>query len=203
MITAHPDDLEIGCAGTLVRMQQEGHQITSVITVRPSAEDRAARDRPTVESELHRSYAQSDFELHVFATDLHDNGRPNLKHDNVTMARLWELIEPCDLCILPNPEDYHQEHQITFALAYPAALRRSRVIWTMHSWPYCYHYTTSKPNLFRDISLQWSAKQAMLRCYPSYFDDGKIGEIQRLNQVWGDQNRSYMAEAFTVLKDSS
>ena len=35
VITAHPDDLEIGCAGALHRWQQEGAEITSIITVRP------------------------------------------------------------------------------------------------------------------------------------------------------------------------
>ena len=201
VISPHPDDMEIGCSGTLLKMQAQGHHITSIVTVRPSAEERSGRDQLTVEAELQASYHQSGFDLRVFDTDLHHNGRPDLRHDNVTITRLWELIEPCDLCILPNPDDYHQDHRTTFALAYPAALRRSDKVWVMHSWPYCYHYATSRPNLFRDISAQWPLKHNLLQCYSSYLDTDKISHIQRLNQVWGDQNKSELAEAFTVIQD--
>jgi LmbE family N-acetylglucosaminyl deacetylase len=201
VISAHPDDLEIGCAGTLLMMQDQGYEISSVITVKPSLEHRPGRDEQTVKSELERSYKQSGFGLRVFDTDLHQNGRPDLRHDNVTMSKLSDLIEPADICILPNPEDFHQDHRNTFALAFPLALKRCRVIWIMHSWPYCYQYEKGRPNLLRNISDYWPAKQKLLECYSSYLDPVSISKIQHLNQVWGDQNGSDFAEAFTVVLD--
>jgi len=30
-VGAHPDDLEIGCVGTLVRMKQQGHKIAMCV----------------------------------------------------------------------------------------------------------------------------------------------------------------------------
>lgn len=201
IISPHPDDLEIACSGTLFMMRDHDYEISSVITVKPSQEGRAGRNQQTVESELKASYRQSGFALRVFDTDLHPNGRPDLRHDNVTMSRLSELIEPADICILPNPEDFHQDHRNTFALAFPLALKRCRTIWTMHSWPYCYQYHNSRPSLFRDISQYWPAKQKLLECYSSYLDSDSISKIQRLNRVWGDQNDCELAEAFTVVMD--
>jgi LmbE family N-acetylglucosaminyl deacetylase len=39
VITAHPDDMEISCSGTLRHLQNQGAEIISVITVKPSAEE--------------------------------------------------------------------------------------------------------------------------------------------------------------------
>lgn len=200
VISPHPDDLEISCSGTLLSFQQQGHDITSIITVCPSEESNPDRNRKTVETELSQSYKISTWPLKIFDTDLHSNGRPNLRHDNVTMTRLSHLIEYSDLIILPNPNDYHQDHVNTYHLCLPLALKRCRTIWTMHGWPYCYHHNI-KPNLFRDITPYWSTKKQLLDCYSSYITPTHIDQIKRLNQVWGDQNQCELAEAFTVVID--
>jgi LmbE family N-acetylglucosaminyl deacetylase len=201
VVTPHPDDLEIGCAGTLMNLQNQGWNVQSIIMVKPSSEGRPGRNRSIVESELQASYQLSGFSLSVFDTELHANDRPNLVHDNVTMSRLSDIFEPADICILPNPEDYHQDHRNTFGLAWPLAIRRCKTVWIMHSWPYCYHYATSKPNLFRDISGSWAHKQRLLECYGSYIGQEQIDQIKHLNQVWGDQNNCDLSEAFTVMLD--
>lgn len=198
-VTAHPDDLEIGCSGTLLKMQAQGHDVISVIAVRASAEQRPGRDRSTTDKELANSMCLAGFEFRVFETDLHDNGRPNLKVDNNVMSRFWQLLEPCDIAILPHAGDYHQDHRATYHLALPFMQKHARSIWCVHGWPYCAHHDA--PNLLRDISQQWSTKENMIRCYDSYFAPGDIEKIKRLNQVWGDSCGCDMAEAFSLIKD--
>ena len=103
VVSAHPDDVEIGCAGTLQKYFLKGADITSVITVRPSAEIRAGRDFLTVKMELAESYRQSKWTLKVHHTAEHSNGRPNLVCDNNTMTDIAELIDSADIAIIPNP----------------------------------------------------------------------------------------------------
>jgi len=199
VVSAHPDDMEIGCAGTLRRLQAQGADIVSVVTVAPSEEVRPGRSRGIVQQELDRSYQLSGFELRVFHTMLHPNGRPNLVADNVTMTELSCLLEPCDIMILPNPEDYHQDHKHTYELALPFALKHAKQVWSMHSVPYCHSYRTA-PNMYYDIGDTWAFKQSLLECYGSYFTSESIADLKIANQFWGSNSTSHMAEAFGLVR---
>ena len=200
VISPHPDDLEISCAGTLKRFQDQGADIISVVTVKPSAEDNANRSKWIVEHELEKSYALSGFELRVLDTDLHPNGRPDLKVNNITMTALGQLLEPCDIAIIPHPEDFHQDHANTYHLAWPLVRKLAREVWCMHTVPYCQQHLTNSANLFYNIKEQWSFKKSLLRCYSSYFTNDDIMQIYTANQYWGQQNGAELAEAFTVKK---
>jgi LmbE family N-acetylglucosaminyl deacetylase len=59
VVSAHPDDLEIGCSGTLKKYQDAGAEIISVITVKPSVETNSERNEDIVLDELKRSYTQT------------------------------------------------------------------------------------------------------------------------------------------------
>jgi N-acetylglucosamine malate deacetylase 1 len=200
VISAHPDDLEIGCGGTLKKLQDQGASITSIVMVRPSAEVNNTRNQTIVQQELDASYTLSKFRLRVFSTNLHADGRPSLVCDNQTMTILDRYIDNCDIAILPNPQDYHQDHLTTYRLAYPLLQKKAVQIWTMTSWPYCTHHQTNTANLHYDISDQWLFKESLLNCYRSYLTPDRINQIQLVNQYQGVRNNMPMAEAFTVVK---
>ena len=197
VVSAHPDDLEIACSGTLKKFQQQGADIISVITVKPGVEDRTGRDQLVVQSELAASYQKSRFDLRVLETESHANGRPNLVRDNVTMSKINQLLEPCDIAIIPNPEDSHQDHVNTYHLAWPAVRKLAKQVWTMHHWPYC-HYHSAAPNLFVEIQDHWEFKKSLLMCYNSYLSATDINQIHVSNQYWAQRNRQSLAEAFTI-----
>lgn len=197
VISAHPDDLEIGCAGTLKRFYDQGAGITSVITVCPSVEDNPARDRDIVCQELEHSYNKSGWTVKVFATPLHANGRPNLVCDNNTMTELAKLIDTCDLAIIPNSQDSHQDHRTTHDLAWPIVQRRAQEVWVMQSWPYCYHYKQNHANVY--VKIDWDFKQNLLECYGSYLSDKDIEKIKTVNAMWGHKSGNTHAEAFELV----
>lgn len=197
VISPHPDDLEIACAGTLKYFQDRGAEITSVVTVAPAAEVNANRNLKTVCSELEKSYNKSGWNLKIFSTPLHDNGRPNLTCDNNTMTELAKLIDHCDLAIIPNVQDSHQDHRNTYHLAWPIVQRRAREVWTMQSWPYCYHYQQNSSNIY--IGIDWNFKQDLLKCYNSYLTDKDIEKIHTINCMWGDKSGHSEAEAFELV----
>lgn len=200
VVSAHPDDLEIGCGGTLKKLQEQGASITSIVMVRPSTEINSARNQTIVQQELNDSYSISGFKLQIFPTSLHENGRPNLVCDNQTMTVLDGYINNCDIAILPNPQDYHQDHLTTYRLAYPLVQKKAVQIWTMTSWPYCTHHQSNTANLYYDISNQWTFKEKLLNCYHSYLTTDRINQIRLVNQYQGVRNNMPVAEAFTVVK---
>ena len=197
VVTAHPDDLEIACSGTLKKFQDTGAEIISVVTVKPSAETNIERNEDIVLEELKNSYTLSQFELRVLDTDLHPNGRPNLVCNNNTMDSVAELVESCDLAIIPNPEDYHQDHRTTYELAWPLMQRRAKEVWTMTSWPYSYQYQKNTANIY--VGIDWQFKENLLQCYDSYITDDKLRQIRNLSRVYGDKSSNTDAEAFTLL----
>jgi LmbE family N-acetylglucosaminyl deacetylase len=196
-ISPHPDDLEIACSGTLKKFQDAGAEIISVLTVKPSAEVNSNRNQAIVNQELANSYALSKFELRVLNTNIHSNGRPNLTCDNNTMTELGKLIDSCDLAIIPNPEDYHQDHRTTYELAWPLLQKRSKEVWTMTSWPYSYQHKTNSSNIY--IGIDWEFKETLLQCYNSYITEDKLNQIKNLSKVYGDKSGNVDAEAFTLL----
>lgn len=199
VVTAHPDDMEINCSGTLRRLQEQGAEIISVITVKPSAEVNENRSRYIVEYELEQSYNLSGFELRVLDTDLHKNGRPNLVCNNITMTALAELLEPCDIAIIPNPEDSHQDHRTTYELVWPLVKNLAKEVWLMTAWPYCLTYQNNSANLFYDISTTRSFKQSLLEVYNSYLSPSKIDKIIDANRYFGQRNNQSLAESFTIV----
>ena len=196
VVTAHPDDMEIACSGTLKKFQDEGAEIVSVVTVKPSAEVNGNRSKWIVEHELEQSYQLSGFELRVLDTELHPNGRPNLVSNNNTMTELNDLLEDCDLAIIPNPEDFHQDHRTTYELAWPLMQRKAREVWCMESWPYSYQYQKNTANMY--IGIDWNFKQNLLQCYDSYITTDKLEQIRNLSRVYGDKSGNMDAEAFTL-----
>lgn len=196
-ISAHPDDLEIGCGGVLKKFKDIGAEVTSIITVKPSAEVNADRSQWIVENELKKSYEQSGFNLQVLDTDIDTaTGRPNLVCNNVTMTRLSEMFDVADIAIIPNPEDSHQDHRATYELAWPLLQKRAKEVWTMTSWPYCYQYPTNTANLY--FGIDWLSKQNLLQCYDSYLTEERIEQIRILNKMYGDKSGNEYAEAFTL-----
>lgn len=199
VFSAHPDDLEIGCAGTLFKYAEQGYSITSIITVKPSKEINQKRSKRIVEKELRKSYKISQFQYKIFDTELHDNGRPHLTVTNNTITNLSQYVEPADIVILPNPLDYHQDHRHTYEIAYPLVVKKAKEIWLMHSWPYCNSYNPLG-NLTVNISNQWQKKIKLLSCYTSYLDNKQITKIKKLNEYIGSTIDTKYAESFTVIK---
>ena len=200
VVSAHPDDMEISCSGTLRRLNNAGADIISVVAIRPSREVSEGRSELVVQQELNASYSISNFQLKVFDTSLHHNGRPNLVADNVTMTEFEKLLEPCDIAILPDPQDHHQDHKSTYQLALPWAVKNAQEIWCVKTVPYCHFHTDNNANLFFNISAEWDFKQSLLECYSSYLTPERISDIRIANQYWALRSQCGVAEAFTILQ---
>jgi LmbE family N-acetylglucosaminyl deacetylase len=108
------------------------------------------------------------------------------------------LLESCDIAIIPNPQDSHQDHKNTYNLVWPYVKRHARQTWLMNQWPYCHDHQQS-PNHYVEISPYWNFKQDLLKCYSSYLTDDDIKKIYVTNQYWAQKNKQSVAEAFTIV----
>lgn len=170
---AHPDDVELGCGGTLYKLAQQGYS-TGIADITEGE----MGTRGTVE-ERYRESAEA-------ARILQSKVRLNLKIPDaqivLTEENRLKVIEVIrrycpTLIFAPYPADRHPDHYhtnqlVTEAAFYagvkkigppiPAAYRPKRVIY----YPMTYEFT---PSFVVDISEQFSAKIDAIRAYRSQF----------------------------------
>jgi N-acetylglucosamine malate deacetylase 1 len=199
VITPHPDDLELGCSGTLMKFKDEGANIESIITIRPSVEVNINRNEEIVQRELERSMSLLGFDYKVFETPLSSTERPQLHCNNDTITSIEKMMDKnhYDLIITTDPGDYHQDHKNTFNIANSICRGVASELWTMQISPYSHRNTSFNPNVYVDISKYMGRKIEAIRCYESYMSDKLINVYNGL-AVYNSNaiKESAYAEAF-------
>lgn len=182
-IAAHRDDVELTCAGTLLRARDAGYS-TGILDLtagesgtRGSAELRAAEAARAAEilgvaerrnASLPDAYLQNT-----------DEGRR-------IVVELIRHFAPRTV-ILPFPVGRHPDHRITSELGrdacFLAGLARYNAAGAPHRphkilYALAYREDPVKPTFVVDISPQFERKMQAIRCYGSQFDGAKnAGEI--------------------------
>ncbi len=198
-IGAHPDDIEMGCAGTLARIQEMGTDVhccvMSICEEEHSDEETDIRKKEFTEAskilEVKTCTAQNfpNRELPAHSTELMDY-----------LGGLQKELQP-ELVLMPWIEDSHQDHS---ALAYAAirSFRKNETIIQYEILRYGSH--TFTPNLFVDITRHIKTKLNALECYKTqkakrgiYFDKRSY---EALAITRGSQAGFEYAEGFVVYK---
>jgi N-acetylglucosamine malate deacetylase 1 len=177
---AHPDDVELGCGGTLIAAARRGRS-TGVVTLtrgesgtRGSVEERAA--------EFEASCAVMGC-AHRQMLDLPDGGLTVDEPSRRTVVRVLRALRP-RVVLLPHWEDRHPDHgnasRIVQEAAFLAGLRRldtgqephrpAELLYYMASWEF-------EPSFVIDVSAVMEEKMKAIRCYASqvWNGDGQDG----------------------------
>jgi N-acetylglucosamine malate deacetylase 1 len=180
---AHRDDVELTCAGTLLKATDAGYR-TGILdltagetgtrgsaSLRAEEADRAARILCVVER---RNAGLPDAHLH------------NTDETRRLVVEQIRYFAP-RVVILPFPVGRHPDHRIASELGrdacYLAGLARYDAKGTEHRphkilYALSYREDPIKPSFVIDISLQFERKLAAVKCYASQFDGAKAaGEI--------------------------
>jgi bacillithiol biosynthesis deacetylase BshB1 len=200
-IAAHRDDVELTCAGTLVKAIDQGHT-TAILdltagelgtrgsaAVRASEADRAAEILGVTE----RSNA-----------GLPDAGLHNTEASRRVVVEAIRHFAP-RVVILPYPIGRHPDHRLASELGRDACYLAGLTRYEAAGEPYrpfkilyalAYREDPVKPTFVVDISDQFDRKMAAIRCYASQFDDAfAAGEIfptgQDLYSLIETQNAHY------------
>ncbi|MCM2373749.1 PIG-L deacetylase family protein [Aporhodopirellula aestuarii] len=180
---AHPDDAEIFCAGTLLRLAQAGWDI-HIATV--TAGDCGAQTGGPEEVARIR-IAEGTRAAKIAGATFHCLGEPDgrVVFDRVALQKsidLFRQISPTLVITMPM-SDYHSDHEVTGRLGRAASFvyaapNASEVPLTEGATvPYLYYCDTIggcdrmgvpiEPTTFVDISEQIELKSSMLACHES------------------------------------
>lgn len=182
-IAAHRDDVELTCAGTLLRAVDLG-QKTGILDL--TAGETGTRGS----AELRAEEAQKAAAL-MGVTERRNAGLPDAHLHNSDEARrvVVEQIRHFKprVVILPYPVGRHPDHRIASELARDACFLAGLAKYDAPGVPHrphkilyalAYREEPVKPTFVVDISAQMERKMAAIRCYASQFDGAKnAGEI--------------------------
>ena len=200
IITAHPDDLEMGCGGLVSKTVAIGGSVTNLILVKPSAEQNEKRNEQVVKQELEKSRNILKFETVIYDTPLHDNGRPNLTLTNNLITFAESCVDNHDILISHWREDHHQDHRVCFDVAKSLARKGFDQFWCMDEPPYNLHYKNFNCNQYVDITNFVHEKKKALESYSTYFDEHDIETILNYNRYRGSFiGPNKVAETFQIM----
>jgi LmbE family N-acetylglucosaminyl deacetylase len=153
-IGAHPDDVEIGCGGTLLRHRQQGDRVV-VLTLTHGAR---GGDRHARADEARRAVKLLGAELAL--GDLNDTevsgGAPTIK----IIEEVLRAVDPSTV-YTHTPNDTHQDHRA----AYEATVVAARDVANVFSYQSPSSTTDFRPNRFVDVAALLPSKEALIACY--------------------------------------
>lgn len=177
-IGAHPDDVEIGCGGTVALLVERGRRVGILHLTRGEAGTRGN------EQERRREAVRAAEALGVHWMDFLDCGDGDLsagtEEQNALIAVLRELRP--ELVLGPTPHDRHPDHTRAHRLVeescYYAGLARRGVGGEPHRPAAVFSYMQHDPfdpAFVVDVSSSWERKAAALAEYGSQLYQGDDG----------------------------
>ena len=200
-IAAHRDDVELTCAGTLIRAADQGHR-TGIL-------DLTAGETGTRGSAGLRGEEAERAAVIMGVTERRNAGLPDAHlHNSEEMRRV--VVEQIRhfaprVVILPFAVGRHPDHRIASELSRDACFLAGLARYPAEGAPHrphkilyalAYREDPVKPTFVVDITPQFERKMAAIRCYASQFDGAKAaGEIfptgQELYSLVETQNSHY------------
>lgn len=212
-VGAHPDDLEILCAGTLAKYAQQGHQIAMAIITNGDMGDQ--RMDPLEVTKVRKKEAEQS--AHLIGAKFIWIGIKDelLTPDLETRMKVVDAIREAgaDLVVTHAPNDYHPDHRYTSQLVFDALpLATLERIPTTHpaikTVPKLYYMDTAWgcgfiSTRYVDISKTFEVKRKMLSQHQSQIDYFKyrikvdlIEQMTIMSRYRGIQCGVRYAEAF-------
>lgn len=203
-VGAHPDDIELGCAGTLRKFQtQYNAEIDIVYTLSPyhDVADIVVGKQQLVDS---TEQSEKDFGIKFLYLKTVEciNGRPQLLNNSITVNEMDSFVyaKDYDLILTHSDGDYHNDHVLTSQIVTASARKSSAELWHWEQFPYCNTNIKFKPNVFVNIDEYIDFKLKTVSNYPIGFDKNFTSRIKSQASVRGVQRQCMFAEAFEVKK---
>jgi LmbE family N-acetylglucosaminyl deacetylase len=200
-VGAHPDDVELGCSGTLLRYLESGAEVDIVIARDDNAPKPSVwRDRDTMQKEYKASEELFGIKFKMLNCPIDGDGRPILTRDSSMVTQMDQVVQSknYDLVITHSPGDHHQDHENTYHIVNSALRRWRGEFWLMEGGPYSNKNKSFQPNVFVDISNHIDKKIQLVSCYDSYFSETLLHNIKGLAAYRGQMTASKYAEAFEM-----
>jgi LmbE family N-acetylglucosaminyl deacetylase len=188
-VGAHPDDIELGCAGTISAHRAAGDLVTMLVLT-------GGQNGPGRTSER---WAEAQRSALVLDVELIWSGLIDctLVPDSGLIATIEHAITACaaDVIYVHAPDDSHQDHRAAASATLSAARLGSRVL--HYRSPSTVHFT---PTVFVDISDHLGTKLAALDCHRTQVDGSAMVDPEIVvvsARYFGALARLQYAEAFS------
>lgn len=177
-IGAHPDDVELGCGGTLARLAREGHRVGILHLTRGEAGTRGTAEERLAEAER-AAAALGAVELAFL-----ECGDGHLRHGEAEEDAVIEVLRTWrpEIVLAPAPQDRHPDHGRGFQLVEDAcfysglanrapgkggAAHRPGAVFSFMQ------HNLFPPSFIVDVSDTWETKLQSLRAYRSQLYQGE------------------------------
>jgi LmbE family N-acetylglucosaminyl deacetylase len=194
-LSAHPDDLEYGCGGTLLKLSKAGHKISIMVMTRGEMGGKPETRQKEQEK------AAKILKAEVIWGRFNDTQIPLEKQTINTIEYFIKKIKP-DLIFVMYPNDTHQDHRVVSQATITATRYVKNVLF--------YEVPTSvdfaQASVFSDIGSVLVKKTELLKAHRSQVFSTRIANLSILESVKaaamfrGFQNRTKYAEAFVPLR---
>jgi LmbE family N-acetylglucosaminyl deacetylase/CheY-like chemotaxis protein len=199
-IGAHPDDIELGCGGTLIKHVQSGDNVFAVIFTNgeKGMADTVKIDR---QQESLKALTMAGVNpLNIYFLQYPDTELWQVRQEVMNSIAKFCEIFGIQLIYTHSNKAKHQDHVTVFE----GTMRAARKAWGIMA--YESHGATSpsfSPNLFVDITDVIPEKIAMLNCHQSQIAKNilNIESVIALAQFRSSQSEEFhYAEAFEIIK---
>jgi len=194
-ISPHPDDLEIGCAGTLIQLAKAGHEVH--LAMMTSGEAGGDPDLRRKEQETAATLYKTK-KIHWLGFE--DTRVPLTKQSIDALDAVMKLVKP-DLVFAPWGDDTHQDHRNTSSQVRSATRYTQNVLF--YEVPSTIEF---QPDVFVDITKTLAGKVWALKAHRSQVHKVNVAELSILDcarsmaHFRGYQGRVEAAEGFKALR---
>jgi len=204
VISAHPDD-HMTCAGFLMKLRRSGYSLYEIVLT-------GGNEGYVNEKEKIIEIRKREFEKASKLLGMKEVYYLGYKEEELIMNRenvekvvtVIRKIRP-NIIIIPNSDDYHENHIETNKIATKAirtAMKKRKLeLGEPIEWPIVleWEYSVPKePDIIIDISSEWKFKKKLLKCYKSQITRSEYQKLKALNEYRGAAIGVKYAEAFKV-----
>ena len=186
-IAAHPDDVELTCSGTLIRMVSQGYSVGMLDLTQGEMGTRGTPEIRAEEADAARRVIGARFRERM---NLGDSRLTASIENRLAVAEVIRAARPRTV-ILPYWEGRHPDHytaaSIGYEACYAAGLKQLPLPGEPHRPKkilYASMYWEVRPSFVVDISPFFSKKIDAINCFASQFS-GNLKEITELYPAWG------------------
>jgi len=202
ILSPHSDDAELGCGGTIIKLLEEGHDISWIVFSTSEESLPVALPRDALRKEFIEVVNALQIEedrykiLSHRVRYLHEHRQEILEE----LVRMRDDYSP-DVVIGPSINDYHQDHQVIANEMIRAFKRNSSII----SYELPWNHITFNTQLFMRLEERHIIhKLELLQKYKSQLIQGRTyftrEFVTGLAKTRGIQCDSDFAEAFEVIR---
>ena len=198
-VGAHPDDVELGCSGTLLKYQAQGSHIDIVVCRDDNAPKPSVwRNKEKMQQEYMKSEDLFGIKFNILKNPVDDDGRPVLTWNSKFVKIMDDIVYSgnYDLIITHSPGDHHNDHVATYRIVNSALRRYHGEFWLMEGGPYSNKNKEFDPTVFVDITDYIDKKIEAISCYDSYFSETLLHNIKGLAGYRGQMLNVRYGEAF-------